>query len=222
MYRKVNGERFVAAIIDAIILGIVVAVPTILYLFKDGLEGMVDFMLGGTGFDGAGNIAYSDEYYIFLAISTIIGLVLSVLYFVYMPYKMNGQTLGKKIMRIKAIDDFGNNPTFKQHFIRSVQNWSTYVESVFIVFIFVSVEAFGILTGLASSLVGLLAFVSYLMVLFKEDGRGLHDVWSGTRVVKSDIDLHKQFVEKTTQMSDWAEIEFEDEETEKEEDPWKY
>ena len=44
------------------------------------------------------------------------------------------------------------------------------------------------------------------MMISREDGKGLHDLLAGTRVMKCDENLDEAFTIKTAQMSDWAEV----------------
>lgn len=215
MYKRVNGERFVAAILDGIVVSIVGMIPIIIYLFTAGWASISEYMVDGGGF-------LEDEgwYNTFMLIAVLTETIIGVVYFVYMPFKMNGQTLGKRLMKIKAIDEFGNNPSLKQHFIRAIQNWGTYVTALTFFIFYINVTAYSLISGGLAGIVGILAFISYLMILIKEDGRGIHDLITETRVVKSDVDLNKMFVEKTTQMGEWAEVVGESGKTEKSEDPW--
>lgn len=90
--KKVTGERIGAAIIDMIIVGIVSILISVLVLVPQGFEGAVDTLLGA-GIDES--LEPDSSYLMFLVISGVSELVLGVLYFVYVPYKMKGQTLGK-------------------------------------------------------------------------------------------------------------------------------
>ncbi len=57
---------------------------------------------------------------VYLAICAfLIGLLFSLLYLVYLPYKYNGQTIGKKIFGLKIIRDDENNIDLKTLFIRN-------------------------------------------------------------------------------------------------------
>lgn len=233
-FKKVSGERLVAAIIDSILVGILAIIPMVFFFISDGLEALSDVYI-----DGAGGVQGGDGYNTFTSVSAIAGTVIGVIYFCYIPSIWNGQTLGKRIMNIKAIDEFGNNPTFKQHLIRGIQNWSSFASLVTLPLLYINLMLFSVFGGLLSSLASLLVFASFIMILVKEDGRGLHDMIANTYVVKADIDLDKAFVEKTTQMSEWADVNYGDEETkedddwfnkptdtkfkdEEDEDPWKY
>ena len=204
MYKKVTGERVVAAIIDSIIVSIISSIPTAILLFKDGI---------GTFFDNYINSAVSGTTTAlfgngFLILSAMIGFVIAFVYFAYVPYKWNGQTVGKKLMSVKAIDEFGNNPTLKKHTMRAVQAWDTYVAVITLPLLAAGVTTYSFVSAGIGGGVGLLVFISFIMLLVKDDGRGIHDSMAGTYVVKADIDLDKQFVEKTTQMGDWAEVDY--------------
>ena len=107
---------------------------------------------------------------------------------------------------IKAIDEFGKNPTLMQHFKRSVQNWSAYASAPFVFLLYVNIILFSVISGVLGFIVGALVFAAYVMLLIREDGRGLHDLWADTRVVKVDYDIDKEFVEKTALMGEWANV----------------
>jgi uncharacterized RDD family membrane protein YckC len=217
-FKKVTGERIVAAIIDSIIVGIISSIPPMVFMFKDGFDAFVnqytESIISGTG----DLSSYGNMYFI---VSIVGGLIIGYLYFAYMPYKMNGQTLGKKLMSIKAIDEFGNNPSLKQHSIRAVQIWDVYASAIALPLLLVSITTYSLVSGGLSSIAGLLTFVAFVMILSKDNGQGLHDSIAGTYVVKSDIDLDKEFVEKTTQMSEWAEVDYNmDKEEQNKKDDW--
>ncbi|MFK5883748.1 MAG: RDD family protein [Candidatus Izemoplasma sp.] len=202
MKRKVSGERIAAAIIDAIIVFIFVILATIPYLISFGLDGFFDLILGASSdlFD------IDNDYANFIVFSILIELFIGILYFVYIPYKMNGQTLGKKMLRIKAINEFGENPSFKQHFVRAVQNWSLYATVPFVLLVHSNYLTYLIIVSILSNLIVLAVIVAFIMMLAREDGKGLHDLIANSLVVKVDYDINKGFIEKVTQMSDWAEV----------------
>lgn len=205
MYKKVTGERLVAAIVDSIILSILSGIPTAIYMFKDGFESFIDSISTQIVDTSSNGNIFGNEFLIF---TSILGLVLSYIYFVYIPYKWHGQTLGKKMMSIKAIDEFGNNLSLWGHTLRGIQVWSAYVSVLVLPLLFVDYMTFSLALSLLSGGVSILFFVSLIMLLAKDDGRGIHDSLAGSYVVKTNIDLNQHFVEKTTKMGDWADVEF--------------
>lgn len=218
MIQKVNLERFVAAILDAVILAIVSLIPTIIYFVFTGFESINNYLLNSQMQSGNLDEVLSSDYAIILTIGE---LVLAIIYFSYIPYKMNGQTFGKKILKIKAVDEVGENPSFKQHLMRAIQNWTTYFSAPLLFLLYINQGLYLVLSGLGSVVLNILIFASYIMLLAREDGKGLHDLWSGTQVVKADVDFSHDFLKKTTQMGEWADIEH-DNSSSKDDDPWKY
>jgi len=98
--------RFLAAIIDAIIIAIPCAIVNA--IFK-GVVGVVN--PGGT------NTAFAAFAF---TLSLLIGILISLAYHAYY-YQSTGSTIGKKLFMLKVIDSHtGNLLTFKQVFLREV------------------------------------------------------------------------------------------------------
>jgi len=87
-------------------------------------------------------------------------------YFSYFPYKHNGQTLGKKWLKIRITRLDGQNPTFGNFIFRdAIKNGMVVLISIF----------FGFW--------GLLWVLTYLLALTK-DRQALHDIIARTQVIK--------------------------------------
>ena len=224
-YKKPTGERIAAAFVDMIFLSIITTIFVALYyLFTLDFDNLLESFIASS--------AYGEEGYTnFITYSVLVELVLGTVYFVIIPWKWNGQTLAKKLLKIKAINEYGENPTLWQHFVRGIQNWTAYFGIFMIIGAFSSEEAFLVISMIIGFLIGggyyIALLIAFIMILSKEDGRGLHDLLSGTRVVRIDEDLNKDFAMKTAQMADWAEVIDEDDEgfkpDEKEkEDDWNF
>ena len=94
-------ERFVAFIIDAIIVYVILAVLT-------ALVAIPALFTGGAAFFGV----------VFGGISVLWGLIF-VLYFTLME-SSSGASIGKRIFRLKAVGRAGTNPTVAEAFIRNI------------------------------------------------------------------------------------------------------
>ena len=117
---------------------------------------------------------------------TCVSLVLTIGYFVVFQYMNKGQTLGKKLLNIRVVDkDTTKPPTIAKGLVRSLiilgilstvinlitvslTNQKTYISSYYIV----------------STIETIFILVSVILVIFKADGRGLHDIMAGTSVIK--------------------------------------
>lgn len=203
-FKKVTGERILAALVDSIIVGILSSIPTAIILFKDGFGAFINSYIDSTT-PGTDSVLFGIDY---MLITALVGFAVGIIYFAYIPYKWNGQTLGKKMMSIKAIDEFGNNPTLGKHVLRAIQVWDTYLSVIALPLLIIGTTQYSVLIGVLGSGISLLVFISLIMMLAKDDGRGLHDSMAGSYVVKADIDLDRDFVEKTTQMGEWAEVDY--------------
>jgi len=84
------------------------------------------------------------------------GMVLSIAYYVFFT-GYSGQTPGKMALRVKVIHNDGGSVGYGQAFVREV---------------------------IGKSFSGVLLCIGYLMVAFRADKRGLHDLMARTRVIK--------------------------------------
>ena len=126
-------------------------------------------------------------------IGNIVTIILFILYFGFIPYVFDGQTLGKKLfkLRVESIDN--KELSLSKMLIRSLVYTGVVFNTLEIILFFVLNKKIYITTDMvivfASSIVEI---TCYLTVLFRQDHRGLHDLISHTKV----IDLKQQIVEE--------------------------
>ena len=114
-----------------------------------------------------------------------INLVFVFIYFVFIPYFMEGKTFGKALTKIRVVDESGGEATIHSLVIRNVVlNGLLYL---FLSLLFIYIVP-GILYLLMISILGIiqlaLVIFSVFMVLYRKDGVGLHERLSHTRVVE--------------------------------------
>ena len=116
--------------------------------------------------------------------SMFVKVTVLLLYFVVFQAYNKGQTVGKKLLKIKIVSTDGNELTVNQIAIRGI-----IIDSIFINLLIIGALLFSnrdvyyyISLGL-QGFEGLLVVVSLIMILFRKDGRGLHDVLAKTQVV---------------------------------------
>ena len=123
-----------------------------------------------------------------------ISVVCTILYFALLQSLMNGQTIGKKIMKIRVVankDDKKLN--FGNFLIRSVILNNVIFSVLFIVGIYLfDVSGYYNYSSIVSYLQMLVPTIIMLMVVLRRDFRGLHDFAAGTKV----IDLNPVVVEE--------------------------
>lgn len=116
--------------------------------------------------------------------TSIITLVVTTLYFVGFQYINRGQTLGKKLFKIQVVDSENKKLKFYQVLIRALLIDKIATNAISAVLIStLSKNAY--LTG--SQYVELVDMAimaaSFILIMFREDGKGLHDMIAGTKVV---------------------------------------
>lgn len=118
---------------------------------------------------------------------TIITILIEILYFIVYQVYNKGQTLGKKLFKIKVESTNDEEVSMNQMIYRTL-----IIDSI--LYSFVNL-AFVVFAGQNTYFYGMLVFelIQYavtiicgLMVMFSKSGRGLHDIVSHTRVVRLD------------------------------------
>lgn len=87
----------------------------------------------------------------------IVYIVLPVVYWIIIPAKMHGQTLGKKVIGIRVVNMSGQTPSMLVFFLREL---------------------------IGKTVSAIILMIGYLMILWDGKKQGLHDKIAGTVVVK--------------------------------------
>ena len=116
---------------------------------------------------------------------TIISCVVCILYYTICQYFTGGKTLGKSIFKIKIVGKNNKKPNFFQIIVRTlmVNSIFVYLISIFSIFLLSKNNCF-IVLSFVEVIDYLILFLSFIMIVFRKDGRGLHDIISGTKVVE--------------------------------------
>ncbi|MBQ9853818.1 MAG: RDD family protein [Bacilli bacterium] len=135
---------------------------------------------------------YLKEYYVLLydvqsssKLANGISLVLTIAYFVVFQTLYNGQTLGKKLLKIKIVNNDNNSASMLQMLIRSLFTMSIFSSLFGIVMLFILPKDIYIYSYLGViSIESLFIIITIMFILYRKDKRGLHDVIARTMVVK--------------------------------------
>lgn len=112
-------------------------------------------------------------------------VVLYIGYFIIFQFLNKGQTIGKKLMKIKVITDNKKEPSLMQIIIRTI-----FVDQIIlnllaiILLMLVSKELFIKLNYVITGIQYLFIIVTSIMILYRKDKLSLHDIMSKTMVVK--------------------------------------
>ena len=105
-------------------------------------------------------------------------------YFIILPYCNNGQTLGKKLLKIKIISE-NDNLEYNQLIIRSliVNELGYLLITMSLVYILPSFGYF-ILTSILSFIEFIIFIVNIILIIKNNDHKGLHDILCKTKVIE--------------------------------------
>lgn len=128
-------------------------------------------------------INYSLERELFL--SSLLGVVINVLYFVVYPLYNNGQSLGKKHFGIKVVSNDGCDVNSNQLVFRYLCMNGIGCSIISLCLIFVVKDlSYMYITFILSFLQFIVAISSVFMVLYRNDKRSLPDLIAGTKVIE--------------------------------------
>ena len=116
--------------------------------------------------------------------NTMVTFVIQVLYYIILCFYMKGQTLGKKLLNIKIVDNNGNAPSVNKLIIRSIilnGLYATIIDS-FMVFILDN-NGFYNLHLVVNTFTIVIVLISSILIIFNDDRKGIHDKVAKTKVV---------------------------------------
>ena len=115
-----------------------------------------------------------------------ISVALTIAYFVVFQYMNKGQTLGKKLFKIRVVDKDDKHPiSILKGLLRSFIVFSILSGVLSILFLFiVNKNHYFVSYSVLLFLEGIFTLITIMLVLYKKDGRGLHDMMANTMVIK--------------------------------------
>ena len=121
-------------------------------------------------------------------INSSISVVSLIVYFVIIQYFLKGQTIGKKILKLRVVSNKDKELNIGHYFVRSL----ILNNIIFSIILIVGVYIFGKngyynLSMVVSYLQLLVMSVIILMVVLRRDNRGLHDFVAGTKVISTEV-----------------------------------
>ena len=191
------SQRVLAFLIDLLLLSIICSLITMFVPVNDTatklyeeqnrvLEGYVD---GSVSMKEYVNQMVDLGYDISrqTVIVSIVTIVISLLYYVIYPCYNNGQTLGKKLMKIKIKKTNDTELSMNDLLIRSMINNSILVNIINVILVlFLSKNLYLSTSSLVSFIQYLVLIISLIMIAFTKNAQGLHDKVCKTEVVVAD------------------------------------
>lgn len=121
-------------------------------------------------------------------LSTVVSVGLNFIYFVVFAYFNKGQTIAKKLMNIKVVDNkTGKRPKFWQMLVRNIFIYSLLSNIIILILLFTSKNNFIYCYMLVGGFDLMFVMITVMFVLYRKDKRGLHDMMACTKVVKESV-----------------------------------
>lgn len=188
-------QRLVAYLIDGFIITMIISMIASLFVNSDAIQKidneLVD-LINKLQTNDVSYLTYIKEVSVLelelakqSGITTIVTLFVEILYFVVFQIYNSGQTIGKKIMKIKVISNNGEL-TMNQMIVRSLLINSVLLNMISLVAVSFINDPMQYLYvfGSFDSIQYLFVIVTTLMVMFRKDHVSLHDMITNTRVIK--------------------------------------
>ena len=179
------SQRLLAFLLDLVILTLITTIVTAFIpvsdstrkLYDEQNQILEDYVGGNSTIEEYVNQIVDIEYDIskYTAISSIVAIVISLLYYVVYPCYNSGQTFGKKIMKIKITKITDKDLSMNDLLIRAMVNNSILVNIILVALVML----------LSKDLY--LSVNSLLMIALSKNGQGLHDKLVKTIVVRTDV-----------------------------------
>lgn len=190
-------KRFLAYLIDIILVGTIMGIISAIFTTKNATvlsnqflelnEQVINTKLDfGIYYSRVADITLSLDRENFMI--NIVNCVIIILYFVVLPLYKNGQTLGKKIFKIKIVREDKEDLTANELIIRNivVNGLLNTFLAFCLVFLLSGFEYFTI-TSILGFIQFVLVVVSACMIIFRKDKKGLHDIITKTKVVYEEV-----------------------------------
>ena len=132
---------------------------------------------------------YKDIVYDLDYTNTLVSLsqtVVFILYFIVFQYYNKGQTVGKKLMGIKVISTKDKQLTLDQMAIHALIADSIIINLLLVASVLFIGREYYYYASLGLQLINYsVIIVALLMIIFRKDGKGLHDVLANTKVIST-------------------------------------
>lgn len=193
------GKRLLAYILDAIIVSLIFSVLTMfikesnnLINLNNQLNSISENFINKTitmkeYFNQYSSIEYLVNKEMFL--QNLFSLILMIGYFIILPYYYNGQTIGKKMMKIKIVKEDGKL-TINDLALRSLLANGIAMTFIELALIFLIKDtAYFVTISILSFIQFLLVITSVFMILYRKDKKALHDIVCKTLVVDENLEV---------------------------------
>lgn len=115
---------------------------------------------------------------------SIVMIVTTIAYFVVFQYLNKGQTLGKKMLKLKVIEN-EKEPSLKAIIIRTIFVNNIFSTTMGVILLYaLTKNNYTKVYNMITSIETIFILVSVMFILYRKDKRGLHDIIAKTEVIE--------------------------------------
>ena len=185
-------QRALAYLLDAIIISFIFSIITIGFKPNTDIEEKYNEVYDNYINGEITAEQYLEEYTDVLydmqkanALPNAINTLLIIVYFIVFQYLNKGQTIGKKLLKIKIVNEDKKDISISQMLIRGIMIYSILSSLINIILFFnVSRKIYMVSYLSIGAIETLVLFLSAIFILYRNDKRGLHDIVSKSIVIK--------------------------------------
>lgn len=124
------------------------------------------------------------EVYKYKTFSNIYGAAVILIYFGVIQYALKGQTIGKKIMKLRVVANKDKKLKIWNYLLRIIILNNIVFTLINTVAVYLTKGlTFYYITYIISTLTSFMYMLNLMMIMFRRDGRGIHDYIAGTKVI---------------------------------------
>lgn len=189
-------QRLASYIIDVLIVMFVATLlsmpfqnnDSVTKLTKQSSEYTNSYIEGKIGISEYMNKTASIDYQLAKAsgVSSIITIFLNVLYFIVIQKSLGGQTIGKKVLKIKVTKKDKSDLTMNDMVLRGLINNSIWGDIIIAILLLINKNSYFYGSMIIELICFMIIIVSVFMVIIRKDGRSVSDLIAKTQVVRED------------------------------------
>lgn len=198
------SQRFVAFMIDLILVSFITSLVTAIIPTNSSIDKLYDQQVKIVENYTAGKITMQEYVNQLVDINydiakqtgiiTLVSIAISLLYYVLYVYRNDGQSIGKKMMKIKIQKkDKDKELTMNDLLFRTMILQGTLVSIIgFCTILFLDKDTYLATNSLLNLIQYSILIISFFLVAFTKERQGLHDMVAKTEVVCTNTVLNKE------------------------------
>lgn len=198
------SQRFVAFMIDLILVSFITSLVTAIIPTNSSIDKLYDQQIKIVENYTAGKITMQEYVNQLVDINydiakqtgiiTLVSIAISLLYYVLYVYKNDGQSIGKKMMKIKIQKkDKDKELTMNDLLFRTMILQGTLVSIIsFCTILFLDKDTYLATNSLLNLIQYSILIISFFLIAFTKERQGLHDMVAKTEVVCTNTVLNKE------------------------------